>query len=364
MTPRWDGKRWRIQVRHEGRRLSFSSSIPGAKGRKECQAKYDRWYYDEGTGEKTFGKVAQEYLEDLKARNGDTSGSYFQSECYMRLYICPKLSSRKMCKLTLRDYQRIINEAQRASGEPLSHKTLCNIRAILMGIIKFGYADYQCDLPRGELYIPKGHARNEREILQRSDIARLFEPCELWYWRAFCFMTITGLRPSECLGIQIGDIEQDCVRIRRAVNSRNYITDGKNKNARRIIPIGRLASVILNDTVERNKELKLHTDWIFCSRDGSNGTQIAMRKSWNRLKEERNLPGTPYSLRHTFISLMKNVMPEQMVKDIVGHSASMPTFEVYGHILDGESRRAAEIVDLTFSDRFAQSLPKEANEKP
>ena len=206
-----------------------------------------------------------------------------------------------------------------------------------MGIVKFGYADYQCELLRSNLYIPQGREKKEKEILQLDDVQRLFEPSDEWFHPAFCLAILTGLRPGELLGLKTSDIHGDHISIQRAINDRGYITDGKNKNARRIIPIGRLASVILNDTVERNKDLKLHTDWIFCSRDGSNGTQIAMRKSWNRLKEERNLPGTPYSLRHTFISLMKNVMPEQMVKDIVGHSASMPTFEVYGHILDGES---------------------------
>lgn len=359
MTPKWDGKRWRIQIRHEGRRLSFSSSIPGAKGRKECQAKYDRWYYDEGTGEKTFGRVAQEYLEDLKARNGDTSGSYFQSECYMRLYICPKLSSRKMCKLTLRDYQRVINEAQSASGEPLSHKTLCNIRAILMGIIKFGYADYQCELPRGELYIPKGHARNEREILQRDDISKLFEPSDLWYWRAFCFMCITGLRPGEVIGIKLSDLEEDCIRIHRAVNSRGYVTGGKNKNARRVVPIGATAKAILKEVIERNERLNLHTEWVFCGIYGDQGNQFTMRNQWQKLKAERNLPGTLYSFRHTFVSIMKDQLSEAAIKEYIGHSESMDTYGTYSHELDGQHRKTAEIIDLTFSQNVPQMSPKQ-----
>ena len=91
ITPHWDGRRWRIQVRHEGRRISFSSSTAGAKGRKECQKKYDNWYYGEATGEKTVERVVQEYLEDLKCRCGEHSGAYIQNECYMRLYITSKV---------------------------------------------------------------------------------------------------------------------------------------------------------------------------------------------------------------------------------------------------------------------------------
>ena len=356
-NPVWDGKRWRIRVMVDGKSHSFSCKEPGAKGRKEVIRKYSDWLYNEASGEKTFGRVTEEYLDDLIARNGKTSGSYIQSECYIRLYIAPVLASRKMCKLTLRDYQAVINGAQSESGEPLSHKTLCNIRSILMSIIKFGYADYQCELPRGELYIPKGHSRKEKEILQRKDITNLFLPSDLWYWRAYCFMCITGLRPGECLGLQIDDIENDCIRIRRAVNSRNYLTDGKNKNARRTVPIGKTAKAILEEVIKRNEDYKLHTEWIFCSPDGSVGNQCTMRNQWARLKAERDLPGTLYSFRHTFVSLMKDQLSESAIKEYIGHSESMDTYGTYGHEMDGEHKKTAEIIDLTFN--FAQNLTKE-----
>lgn len=348
-TPRWDGSRWRIQVRHEGRRFSFSSSVPGAKGRRECQKKFDEWYYGEASGEKTVAKVAQEYLEDVKARCGADSPSYEQYECYIRLYIAPRCGQKKICKMTLRDWQNVINEAT-GEKKALSEKTLRNLRGIIMGIIKFGYQDYQCELPRGDLYIPKGRSKKEKEFLEKDDVRRLLEPSNLWYHPLFCFMVLTGLRPGEALGLQISDIEHNRVIIRRAVNARGHITDGKNKNARRMIPIGELASSILRNTIKRNEEYNLRTEWIFCSPDGSQGKQSRMRKHWEKLKEERDLPGTVYSLRHTFITIMKNVLPEQAIKDIVGHSVSMDTFGTYGHILDGEDRETAKIIDLTFKE--------------
>ena len=348
-TPRWDGSRWRIQVRHEGRRLSFSSSVPGAKGRRECQKKFDEWYYGEASGEKTVERVAMEYLEDVKARCGADSPSFEQYECYIRLYIAPRCGSKKICKMTLRDWQNVINEAT-GEKKALSEKTLRNLRGIIMGIIKFGYQDYQCELPRGDLYIPKGRSKKEKEFLEKDDIRRLLEPSKLWYHPLFCFMVLTGLRPGEALGLQISDISHNRVTIRRAVNARGHITDGKNKNARRMVPIGELASSILRNTIKRNEEYNLQTEWIFCSPDGSQGKQNGMRKHWNKLKEERDLPGSAYSLRHTFITMMKNVLPEQAIKDIVGHSVSMDTFGTYGHILDGEDREVAKVIDLTFKE--------------
>ena len=352
MTPRWDGQRWRIQARKDGKRYSFSCSTPGAKGRRECMAKYERWLYDEGTGEKFVQTVASEYLSDLASRRGANSEAYIQNERYIRLYIVPRCGGKKISKMTLRDWQAVINTAQGASGKPLSHKTLENLRGIIMGIIKFGYADYQCELPRGELYIPQGHSREEKQILQPSDLRRLFEPSDKWYHPLFCFLAITGMRPGEAMGLRIDDVKNGCIRIQRAVNARKMVTEGKNENARRMIPIGALASEILRKTIVRNEERKLHTQWIFCDIHGGPGNQSTMRNQWNELKAERDLPGTVYSLRHTFISLTKSTLPEQTIKDIVGHSVSMDTFGTYGHIVDGESRRAAEIIDLTFGDIF------------
>ena len=355
ITPRWDGQRWRIQARKDGRRFSFSSSVPGAKGRKEVLKKFDQWYYGEASGEKTVGRVAAEFLEDVKARRGADSPAYEQYERYIRLYIAPRCEQKKICKMTLRDWQSVINEAS-GRNKALSEKTLKNLRGIIMGIIKFGYEDYQCEMPRGELYIPRGHFKKEKEMLQKDDVRRLLEPSELWYHPLFCFLCVTGMRPGEALGLQVDDIKSsDRVIIRRSVNSRGQITEGKNANARRLIPIGTVAGNILRNTIERNEAMNLDTKWIFCSPDGSMGNQSTMRNHWLALKKERDLPGSVYSLRHTFISFMKSVLPQEVIKDIVGHSASMQTFEVYGHILDDESRKAAEVIDLTFGDTFGDT---------
>ena len=351
ITPHWDGQRWRIQARKDGKRFSFSSSVPGAKGRKEVLKKYEQWYYGESTGEKTVLCVSKEFLCDVKARRGETSEAYRQYERYIRLYIAPVCGSRKLCKMTLRDWQNVINEAT-GRKKALSEKTLKNLRGIIMGIIKFGYEDYQCELLRGDLYIPKGHSKKEKEFLQRDDVKRLLEPSDLWYYPLFIMGLLTGARPGELLGLQLDDVTPDRIIIRRSVNASGIITEGKTANAKRMIPLGRLARSVIQDTIKRNERYNLRTKWIFCSPDGSMGTQSTMRNHWMKLKQERDLPGSVYSLRHTFISMMKNVMPEQMIKDIVGHSASMTTFETYGHILSDDSARAATVIDLTFGDNF------------
>lgn len=354
-TPRWDTKknRWVLDVCIDGIRKQFTSAQEGRKGLKEVNTKYQSWLMDECTGEQTVNQVCNEYLEDLIARRGIEAPSYIQNERYMRLYIRPKLGKLKMNRITLRQWQAVINDA-RGTRAPLSKKTLTNLRAIISSLVKFGYQNYQCELLRGELYIPAGHSQKEKEILQPSEIRKLFEaPSDKFYYPLFLTLIATGLRPGEALGLKVEDVQGEVIHVKRAVNTQGNITEGKNANAKREVPIGATVRRILDDTIERNNRLKLDTEWVFCSPDGSVGNQSTMRNQWNELKAERELNKnvSVYGLRHTFVSLMKSAsLPEQQIKQIVGHSISMSTFETYGHIVDGESKKSAQVIDLTLKE--------------
>ena len=356
ITPHWDGSRWRIQARKDGKRYSFSSSLAGAKGRKEVMQKYDKWYYGEASGEKSVLSVCNEFLEDVKARRGEKSPAFVQYERYIRLYVVPACGSKKLCKMTLRDWQSVINGAH-GQNKALSEKTLKNLRGIIMSIVKFGYEDYQCEPLRGSLYIPRGHSKKEKVILQKEDIRRLFETSDLFYAPLFQFLCVTGLRCGEGLGIRKEDIQGSRLIISRSVTCDHRISDCKNRNAKRVIPLGELALGIINKTIERNERLNLRTDWIFCSPDGSMGNQSTMRNQWILLKKRKGLPdgATVYSLRHTFISFLRDEMPSEMMKSIIGHSASMDTYATYGHYIEGSERKSAEIIDLTLGDIFGDS---------
>jgi hypothetical protein len=49
------------------------------------------------------------------------------------------------------------------------------------------------------------------------------------------------------------------------------------------------------------------------------------------------------------ISLYKADLPEELLKQVVGHSASMDTFGVYGHAMDGDEERTVRIMDDVIS---------------
>ncbi|MEE1013516.1 MAG: hypothetical protein U0L92_04300, partial [Clostridia bacterium] len=58
---------------------------------------------------------------------------------------------------------------------------------------------------------------------------------------------------------------------------------------------------------------------------------------------------TPYELRHTFVSIAK-CLPEGDVKSVIGHSANMDTFGVYGHEMSGDLERISNSLSQVFDN--------------
>lgn len=352
-TPKWSKSKrlWIIQGQRNGIKKSFYSSTPGNKGKREVLDKYDAWAEFGSVQNMTVARCVDLYLEDIAARLGKGI-TYKTAEQYCRLYVLPALGRCKMNKLTLRDWQALLNNATPQNGHvaTFSRKTLQNFRGVLSGLHKFAYVNYYCEAWRGSLYIPQGHPKTERAILQPRDIAKLFEPSDLWYAPAFQIMLLCGLRPGECLGIQENDVRGSVLMISRAVNDDGEITEGKNKNARRAVPLPPLAFEIIENTIARNHAAGFDTPWVFPNGAGDKPSQNTLRKHWKKLQEERGIPGTPYSLRHTFVSIVSSQthLAEGTIKTLVGHSDNMDTFGTYKHTVAGELEQAAEVINLTF----------------
>ena len=78
------------------------------------------------------------------------------------------------------------------------------------------------------------------------------------------------------------------------------------------------------------------------------GSEGYFYKRWQVYCKANNLPPVSlYSLRHTFVSIVKN-LPAGDVKALVGHSKSMDTLGVYAHALNGDAENTARAVDAEF----------------
>lgn len=368
-VPRWDEsqKLWIYRPSFDGRQIKIVSRKPEGAGYQECIRKFNKARAGIDRSSIRLEKAWEEFLEDRKARLGPRSDGYRKANSFGHQFILPVLKNKRVGHLTAQDWQNILNSARALDGSPLAKKSIMNIRGEITAFCKYSIKAGLMDQMPFDLTIPKTAPVVGKHILQPSDIKLLLDDdSDSWWLRAWQLQLVTGLRPGECLGLHRHDVQDGLIVVRRSINSKNEITHGKNKNAlRTIVQTDQAAEIIARQIAVLDKE-GVGLPWLFPDPDGCQPVPTTVASHWKQYASKFSVPVTQYCLRHTFVSIMQNDLPEGMLKDHVGHSKSMDTLGVYGHRVAGVQRQAAKIITGVFS-RLTGSSPKVVpgeNEKP
>lgn len=354
--PNWNDKRqrWVLTV-YENRKCvrTFTSTKKGKAGYNECLSKRSEWL---GTSRDikyiTVDSQWKRFLDDAKQRYQPEGVD--RLDCDYKNYIKPLLGSRKLTSVTANDWQSCLNNARKRDGSLLSEKSVKSIRNAIAEFLKFCKKDRLEVSSSEDLYIPRlVRPVKEKSILTEEQMAMIFDDSQpfanLYYMPFWRFALATGLRPGEILGMTYEDYDGTFCTIRRSVNTHKHIREGgKTKNAARKIALSSLAKAAIDKQIAQTADL--HSKYIFCRPDG----EIASSAKINlRFKKVCKMIGAPedislYCCRHTFISYASRLLPESVLKSLVGHSVSMPT-SVYQHTTDQMLKDAAKALD---SEKF------------
>lgn len=336
--------RWQINVQKEGKRRTFISRKAGRTGQREANKKADAWL-DEGLETRT-AKVNEWYEKFIAKKKQITSTSNWRPmESRYNNWIKPAIGNKKLETIKEQTLQDIIDDAY---SKGLSKKSLQSLCADLRAFFKFCRRSGVTTINPEGLAVPGGARTEDKSILQPEDIKVLFsmdttsiegkiqaDP----YIHAYRLQVLTGMRPSEVIGLKWENITDTAIQIKGGINIYGEQTKGKNANSVRSVPMSALVKKELNAQGRQRK------GFVF--------PILSEKHYYKRLKiycETNNITVvTPYELRHTFVSIAQ-VLPEAMVKQIVGHSRSMDTFGVYGHLVDGQAATAAEQMDSIFTE--------------
>ena len=233
----------------------------------------------------------------------------------------------------------------------LSEKSVKSIRDTIAEFLKYCRKD-GLDVPTSEdLYMPKSvKPVKEKSILTEEQMALIFDDSQpfanLYYIPFIRFALATAFRPGEILGLKYEDYDGTFCTIKRSINThKNIRPGGKTKNAARKVALSSIAKAAIEKQIAQTAEL--NSQYIFCRPDG----EIASSAKVNlRFKKVCELIGAPkdlslYCCRHTFISYASRVLPESVLKSLVGHSVSMPTLPTYQHSTDQMLKDAAKALD-------------------
>lgn len=346
--------RWQINVQNDGERKSFYSSIAGKKGKIEAERKADKWL-DGGFTDSNirFAKLWEEFLSEESKLTG--TANVKQHYSIGKNHLLPALKTKRVMNITEQDWQDCINNAYKKG---LAKKTCANIRGAITAFYKYAKKRKISIAYPEDLIIPKNAPVKAKQIMQPSDIKILFT-CDtiitkgkehhFSHINAFRFIVLTGLRRGELCGLKYSDLNDNMLNIQRAVNGFGEVTDGKNANAKRSIYLPQRATEILQQQKEFLQSQGIISPWIFPNLDGNVLNPNSLYRNWYRYRGQHGIKSTIHELRHTMISISKADVPEQLLKQIVGHSDSMDTFGIYGHTVDGEIKRTANILDDVYN---------------
>lgn len=138
--------------------------------------------------------------------------------------------------------------------------------------------------------------------------------------------------------------------ITRSVNRLNEITKCKTENAVRQIFLPKMALDVLEEQREMLKRNGIISSFIFPDECGKRTVPESLYRNWKRYCAYNGLPVISFhEIRHTTISMYRGSVDISLLKETVGHSASMDTFGVYGHSFDGKQQAAAKAMDEVLS---------------
>lgn len=267
-------------------------------------------------------------------------------------HVKPYLGNRRITDISRQDVYRLLTQAKYTGLAPA---TLRHIRSCISAPYSFAINSlgYQITSPTEGLVFNYGQAKDKRNrIITEEDRMRLYKASEgSKYENYIKILDLTGMRPSEALGLQIGDIKEDHLEIRRGITI-DGLSSLKTTTAWRDFPLYPDLQKILLD--QRNKmAFKTKEGWLFPSSSGQpsmNAVKRAFSKilrntasyergGHNHLKKVRLI--TPpvncslYDFRHTFATRQAEAgMKSTVLKAILGHEDISTTLKYYVDITD------------------------------
>ena len=221
-------KIWKINIQKNGIRKSFYSSTPGDKGRKICAQNAASWLSGSSpfavSDHTTVETVFERYLKDKEL---ETTNIYTIRNRYNN-HIKPIIGKIPVMLLTKQDLKRVIYTAYRKCD--LSQKSLKNIRGDLSGFCNYlDLSDIRNDLRTNNIRIPSTAKKGKKQVLDVVSLDILFSESQAPYNGTVCqdsliyayrFNVVTGMRTGELMGLEWGDIDDNYIHIRRAINAK------------------------------------------------------------------------------------------------------------------------------------------------
>ncbi|HVL83208.1 MAG TPA: site-specific integrase [Pseudonocardia sp.] len=309
----------------------------------------------------TVERYLLEWLDHMKHQvRPQTLAGY---ENNVRLHLVPRIGSKKLSRLTVRDVRVMVDDLRASDMSPRMvqwvHSTLRNAlqHAFAEELVTRNVAKgVRIESPTKITAIEPFTAGEARTFLQRVREHRLYA---LWV-----LVLMLGLRRSEACGLHWSDVDLDnrSVRIVRGlqrVNGELTELPTKTRRSNRTVPLPALCVDALKQHRDRQAEERatarrgwIDTPYVFTSSVGTPLEPRTLTRTFHALCARHRMRRVRlHDLRHTCVSLLLSFgVNPRVVMEIVGHSAMEMTMNVYGHVTLDNQRAALDLLNDRIGD--------------
>lgn len=176
---------------------------------------------------------------------------------------------------------------------------------------------------------------------------------EAWftYYPMLLLLMGTGIRISECLGIQRRDFSENLkdLSICRSIEKNHggrpkplRVVDVKSGSSERTVPVPNSITPFLEDLLQAHSSV-----WVFPNGGGSFRDYDTVRqRMWNRLVSSAQVRHLGiHSLRHYYASELISAGFVKEAQRNLGHHSAAFTLDMYGHLIDDGGTRLRELAN-------------------
>lgn len=283
-------------------------------------------------------------------------------ESIVRLHLRPRLGHLKLDQLRPLHIEAYQNASLSGVGglvRPLAAKTVQMHHRVLSLALKQAVR-WQL-LPRNpaEAVEAPRPERRPMQALPAAELGRIIQEARSTrFYMGILLAISTGLRRGEVLGLRWSDVdlERRRISVSQAVQrqgAENAFVQPKSERSRRTVelPPFLVEELRRHKADQAQRRLLLGPDWkdhglVVDSGDGAPFHPVSLTNAFARIVRRLGIRARLHDCRHSFATLLLlNGVHPKIVSEILGHSSTAVTMDVYSHVLPGMQEPAVRVTE-------------------
>ena len=280
-------------------------------------------------------------------------------------HLIPALGKLPLTKLEpyhIQDYHtRKLSQGRIAGRGGLSRRSVQYHHVILSEALKHAIKLGLLNRNVCQVVDPPPPERKEMATLTSDEVPDFLEAIEVSPYRTLFYVSLfTGLRRSELLGLQWGDLTLELASLSVArtlhqLDSGEYvIRPPKTKKSRRVVDLSPNVALLLRQHRKEQEAQRAlvgkplrEDDWVFAHPDGNPLRPGTVSHAFSKLSHKGVIPKLRlHDLRHSHATLLlEDGMDINAVKQRLGHSSAAFTLATYGHVTPRMQRAVVDSLD-------------------